>query len=465
MCKSISEGGRRCNGRHLSLDDHRNRAERRRDRDRKRKQARRGAPALATLPEFPTCEYPRPSDIPEGYLHQSQLRDAGIDKVALADYRRAHPEFGKRTSELPRGTSISPWWVAPSDLAGALADPTWGDSPEPTEREKARTREAAEQAAAKAAAEKATPEVYKIGNYTELRYGLASAAVMIRATGEEVAEVRREQSMRRGKRFSRWCLRRASDFAPIGESFSTAAAMNAALKRMDDLEPQPHGTVAAHQAEEIAALRAAHLEERRIAEERKAEADRAFRDGLKAEVALRAEAKRQEEEERRRLELEKFAESEGITVDEAEKVRAERHAVAAAEAAAAVSKLGLSVDYLNKLTYTGAPPAMWVHHGGAWRVLADVDAIDSDGDILVTKRNGDDAYVRVGTPPIHAVVPYRGKRLALLTKAAPSRARVGDTRQGRCEGCGTYGHLTLVGDSSGIGGWACRRCADTASFA
>lgn len=43
MCKSIAEGGRRCNGRHLTLDDHRNRAERRRERDRARKRAEREA--------------------------------------------------------------------------------------------------------------------------------------------------------------------------------------------------------------------------------------------------------------------------------------------------------------------------------------------------------------------------------------------------------------------------------------
>lgn len=41
MCRSHAEGGRRCTGHRLSLDQHRERAERRRERDRERKRARR----------------------------------------------------------------------------------------------------------------------------------------------------------------------------------------------------------------------------------------------------------------------------------------------------------------------------------------------------------------------------------------------------------------------------------------
>lgn len=47
MCKSKSEGGRRCTGHRLSLDEHRDRAERRRERDRERK--RRGGGQSASL--------------------------------------------------------------------------------------------------------------------------------------------------------------------------------------------------------------------------------------------------------------------------------------------------------------------------------------------------------------------------------------------------------------------------------
>lgn len=50
MCRSHAEGGRRCTGHHLTLDDHRNRAERRRERDRERKRREGGQSAsLAAL--------------------------------------------------------------------------------------------------------------------------------------------------------------------------------------------------------------------------------------------------------------------------------------------------------------------------------------------------------------------------------------------------------------------------------
>lgn len=132
MCTSVAEGGRRCTGQHLSLDQHANRAERRRAADRERKAVK--STVTVTLPEFPTCEYPRPSDIPDGYLHQSQLRAAGIDKNAILDYRRAHRDWGMNSQE-QRDAQFqgSVWWVSPEALTSALADPSWGEAPEPTE--------------------------------------------------------------------------------------------------------------------------------------------------------------------------------------------------------------------------------------------------------------------------------------------------------------------------------------------
>lgn len=119
MCKAISEGGKRCDGQHLSLDDHRNRAERRRERDRKRKASRRGVPAVATLPEFPACGFPRPSDIPEGYLHKSQFTE--VKSVVVDSWARG-AGAGLRTTE-DVGAGVSRLWLSP-DEARALLDST-----------------------------------------------------------------------------------------------------------------------------------------------------------------------------------------------------------------------------------------------------------------------------------------------------------------------------------------------------
>lgn len=115
MCKSIAEGGHRCNGRHLTLDQHANRAERRREADRARKSAKKGAAIHDSLhpsqrawieQNHARARAYRPASQlpPEGMWDASDLQDRGIP-------RYLHSELGEPLGVTSDMYGEYPYWT------------------------------------------------------------------------------------------------------------------------------------------------------------------------------------------------------------------------------------------------------------------------------------------------------------------------------------------------------------------